>query len=73
MPFAMTVLFFMAAFLTLALLFWPFMIPYQVTVANAAGPEASLSFPSWGAFVVLPVIAIYAASVFCSSTASCIK
>jgi cytochrome bd-type quinol oxidase subunit 2 len=39
MPFAMTVLFFMAAFLTLAVLFWPFMIPYQVTVANAAAPR----------------------------------
>jgi cytochrome bd ubiquinol oxidase subunit II len=39
MPFAMTVLFFMAAFLTLALLFWPFMIPYQVTVADAAAPR----------------------------------
>jgi cytochrome d ubiquinol oxidase subunit II len=64
MPFAMTVLFFAAAFLTLAVLFWPFMIPYQVTVANAAAPEASLSFLSWGAFVVLPVIAIYTASVF---------
>jgi cytochrome d ubiquinol oxidase subunit II len=64
MPFAMTALFFMAAFLTLALLFWPFMIPYQMTVANAAAPEASLSFLSWGAFVDLPMIAIYAASVF---------
>jgi cytochrome bd ubiquinol oxidase subunit II len=64
MPFAMTVLFFIAAFLTLAVLFWPFMIPYQVTVASAAAPEASLSFLSWGAFVVLPVIAIYTASVF---------
>ena len=40
------------------------MIPYQVTVANAAAPEASLSFLSWGAFVVLPVIAIYTAGVF---------
>jgi cytochrome bd ubiquinol oxidase subunit II len=74
----MTVLFFHdgvvlhGAFLTLAVLFWPFMIPYQVTVANAA-PGASLSFPSWGAFVVLPVIAIYTASVFWLSTASCIK
>jgi cytochrome d ubiquinol oxidase subunit II len=63
MPFAMTVLFFMAAFLTLALLFWPFMIPYQVTVADAAAPRHR-SFPSRGAFVVLPVIAIYTASVF---------
>jgi cytochrome d ubiquinol oxidase subunit II len=57
MPFAMTVLFFIAAFLTLAVLFWPYMIPYQVTVADAAAPDASLGFLFWA--VVLPVIAIY--------------
>jgi cytochrome bd ubiquinol oxidase subunit II len=39
MPFAMTVLFFIAAFLTLAVLFWPYMIPYQVTIADAASPD----------------------------------
>jgi hypothetical protein len=38
----MTVVFFLAAFLTLAVLFWPYMIPYQVTVANAAAPECGL-------------------------------
>jgi cytochrome d ubiquinol oxidase subunit II len=65
MPFLMTVLFFIAAFLTLAVLFWPYMIPYQVTVANAAAPEKSLSFLFWGAGVfVLPVIAIYTAAVY---------
>ena len=64
LPFAMTVVFFVAAFLTLAVMFWPYMIPYQVTVANAAAPEASLSFLFWGAVVVLPVIAIYTASVY---------
>jgi cytochrome bd ubiquinol oxidase subunit II len=64
LPFAMTVLFFVAAFLTLAVMFWPYMIPYRVTVANAAAPEASLSFLFWGAVIVLPVIAIYTASVY---------
>src|SRR5208282_5397329 len=39
-PFAMTVLFFLASFATLAVLFWPYMIPYSITVANAAAPEA---------------------------------
>jgi cytochrome d ubiquinol oxidase subunit II len=65
MPFAMTVVFFIAAFLTLAVLFWPYMIPYQVTVAEAAAPDKSLSFLFWGAGVfVLPVIAIYTISVY---------
>ena len=64
-PFAMTVLFFIASFLTLAVLFWPYMIPYQVTVADAAAPEKSLSFLFWGAGVfVLPVIVIYTAVVY---------
>jgi cytochrome bd ubiquinol oxidase subunit II len=64
-PFAMTVLFFLAAFATLAVLFWPYMIPYSITVGNAAAPEASLSFLFWGAGVfVLPVIAIYTGVVY---------
>jgi cytochrome d ubiquinol oxidase subunit II len=64
-PFAMTVAFFIASFLTLAVLFWPYMIPYQVTVADAAAPEKSLSFLFWGAGVfVLPVIVIYTAVVY---------
>ena len=44
----MTALFFVAAFLSLAVMFWPYMIPYSVTVAAAAAPEASLSFLFWG-------------------------
>jgi cytochrome d ubiquinol oxidase subunit II len=64
MPFAMTVLFFIAALLSLAVLFWPYMIPYQVTVADAAAPDASLEFLFWGAIVVLPVIAIFTIGVY---------
>jgi cytochrome bd ubiquinol oxidase subunit II len=64
LPFAMTILFFIAAFLTLAVLFWPYMIPYQVTVADAAAPDVSLGFLFWGAIVVLPVIAIYTIGVY---------
>jgi cytochrome bd ubiquinol oxidase subunit II len=59
-PFAFTILFFLAAFAFLAAAFWPYMIPYSVTVANAAAPEKSLSFLFWGAGVVaLPVVLIY--------------
>jgi cytochrome bd ubiquinol oxidase subunit II len=64
-PFAMTVLFFLASFATLAVLFWPYMIPYSITVGSAAAPEASLSFLFWGAgLFVLPVIAIYTIAVY---------
>ncbi len=64
-PFALTVVFFVAAFLSLAVMFWPYLIPYTVTIANAAAPEASLSFLFWGAgLFVLPVIAIYTVTVY---------
>ncbi len=64
-PFPLTALFFVAAFATLAVVFWPYMIPYAVTVGNAAAPEASLSFLFWGAgLFVLPVIGIYTAVVY---------
>jgi len=65
MPFAMTVLFFVCAFLTLGVMYWPYMVPYQITVADAANAEASLSFLFWGAgLFVLPVIAAYTIGVY---------
>jgi cytochrome bd ubiquinol oxidase subunit II len=63
-PFAMTVLFFIAAFLALATMFWPYMIPYSVTIGNAAAPEASLLFLFWAGVIVLPIIAVYTATVY---------
>ena len=64
-PFLYTAVFFVAAFATLAVVFWPFMIPYAVTIGDAAAPEASLSFLFWGAgLFVLPAIGIYTAVVY---------
>jgi cytochrome bd ubiquinol oxidase subunit II len=64
-PFAMTVLFFLSSFATLALLFWPYMVPYSVTVGSAAAPDKTLSFLFWGAgLFVLPVVAIYTIAVY---------
>jgi cytochrome bd ubiquinol oxidase subunit II len=64
-PFALTAVFFVAALLSLAVMFWPYMIPYTITVGNAAAPEKSLSFLFWGAGVfILPVIAIYTGLVY---------
>ena len=64
MPFAMTALFFLAAYLTLGVMFWPFMVPYAVTVVQAAAPEASLSFLFVGGIVVLPVVVLYTLAVY---------
>jgi cytochrome d ubiquinol oxidase subunit II len=64
LPFAMTGLFFLAAFLSLMVMFWPYMIPYSVTVGSAAAPDASLRFLFYGGIVVLPVIAVYTIGVY---------
>jgi cytochrome d ubiquinol oxidase subunit II len=64
MPFFLTVLFFLASYLTLGVMFWPYMVPYSITVANAAAPEASLGFIFYGGVIVLPVIAIYSVGVY---------
>jgi cytochrome bd ubiquinol oxidase subunit II len=46
-------------------MFWPYMIPYAITVGNAAAPEASLSFLfSDAGIFALPVVALYTCVVY---------
>jgi cytochrome d ubiquinol oxidase subunit II len=45
-------------------MFWPYMIPYSLTVGDTAAPDASLQFLFYGGVVVLPVIAIYTIGVY---------
>jgi hypothetical protein len=42
LPFAITLLFFFAAFLSLRVIFWPDRMAYRATVASAVAAEASL-------------------------------
>jgi len=63
-PFALTTVFFVASFASLGVMFWPHIIPYSVTVADAASPDVSLRFLFYGGVVVLPVIAIYTIGVY---------
>jgi cytochrome bd ubiquinol oxidase subunit II len=63
-PFAMTVLFFLSAFIALGAMFWPYIIPYRITVGNAAAPDASLSFLFYGALVILPLVTVYTLRVY---------
>ena len=64
-PFRMTALIFGSAFATLAVSFWPYIIPFAVTIDQAAGPASSLDFMFWGAgLVVLPLTLGYTAVVY---------
>ncbi len=64
-PFRFSSLIFMAAFGTLAVSFWPFMIPFALTVEQAASPPESLTFMFWGAgLFVMPLTLIYTAVVY---------
>jgi cytochrome d ubiquinol oxidase subunit II len=59
-PFYMVVLIFVSAFGTLALSFWPYMIPFVITIDEAASPHSSLAFMFWGCgVVVFPLMLIY--------------
>jgi cytochrome d ubiquinol oxidase subunit II len=59
-PFYMVALIFLAAFGTLAISFWPYMIPYSITIDSAASPHSSLAFMFWGAGVlVFPLMLAY--------------
>ena len=55
---------FVAFTATFDYMFWPYMIPYSLTVASAAAPDASLRFLFYGGVVVLPVIAAYTIGVY---------
>lgn len=64
-PFPMATLVVACAFASLAASFWPYMIPYSVTLHEAAAPVQSLEFLFWGAGIfVLPVVLIYTALVY---------
>jgi cytochrome d ubiquinol oxidase subunit II len=61
LPFYMAVVIFVAAFGTLAISFWPYMIPFSITVAQAASPHSSLAFMFWGeGLFIFPLMLVYA-------------
>jgi len=53
---------FAAAFCTFAISFWPYMIPFSITIDAAAAPHSSLAFMFWGeGLFVLPLMLVYTA------------
>jgi cytochrome bd ubiquinol oxidase subunit II len=60
LPFYMVALMFAAAFGTLAISFWPYMIPFSITIEQAAAPHSSLAFMFWGeGLFVFPLMLLY--------------
>jgi cytochrome bd ubiquinol oxidase subunit II len=58
-PFYTVVVIFVSAFGTLALSFWPYIIPFVITIDEAAAPQSSLMFMFWGGVVVFPLMLLY--------------
>jgi cytochrome bd ubiquinol oxidase subunit II len=59
-PYHMVALIFAAAFGTLAISFWPYMIPFSITIDGAAAPHSSLAFMFWGeGLFVFPLMLLY--------------
>jgi cytochrome d ubiquinol oxidase subunit II len=58
-PFYMVALIFVSAFGTLGLSFWPYLIPFVITIDEAAAPQSSLMFMFWGGVVVFPLMLVY--------------
>jgi cytochrome d ubiquinol oxidase subunit II len=62
MPLLMAALGFAAAFGTFLVTFWPYMVPFSITIDQAAAPQSSLSFMFWGeGLFVLPLMLAYTA------------
>jgi cytochrome d ubiquinol oxidase subunit II len=64
-PFMGAVIIFLAAFATLAASFLPYIVPFSLTINEAAAPTSSLAFIFWGAgIVVLPLTLVYTVMVY---------
>ncbi len=58
----MAAVIFVSAFGTLAISFWPYMIPFVITIDEAAAPHSSLAFMFWGeGLFVFPLMLLYTA------------
>jgi cytochrome d ubiquinol oxidase subunit II len=65
LPILYTAAIFVMAFLTLAASFWPYMLPFSLTVEEAAAAPASLTFMFYGAaLIAFPVVMIYTVTVY---------
>jgi cytochrome d ubiquinol oxidase subunit II len=60
-PFLLSVLLFFLGYIGLAISLWPWVVPYEITLRDAAAAPESLSLMLVGAVIAVPVILIYTA------------
>jgi cytochrome d ubiquinol oxidase subunit II len=59
-PFLVVTVIFLCAFGTMVLSFWPYMIPFVLTIEEAAAPQSTLTFMFWGGgLFVFPLMLFY--------------
>ncbi|MGX9355751.1 cytochrome d ubiquinol oxidase subunit II [Roseobacteraceae bacterium S113] len=63
-PFAAAAALFSLAFLGLAYSFYPYVVPDQITIYEAASAPESLKIILWGVVIVMPMIAAYTALAY---------
>ncbi|MCW5773440.1 MAG: cytochrome d ubiquinol oxidase subunit II, partial [Rhodospirillaceae bacterium] len=59
LPFFLAVLVFLFGFAGIGVSLWPYIVPYALTIWQAAAPRASQVFVLIGIAVALPMVAIY--------------
>lgn len=64
LPFAITILVFLSCFSGLVLSFYPYVVPGEMTIFEAASSQASLSIILVGTLIVVPIIFIYTAFTY---------
>lgn len=58
-PFFLTVGFALLGAIALVVTIWPYVLPFDLTIWEAAAPESSLRFTIIGAFIFLPIVIAY--------------
>lgn len=64
LPFVLALLLFLLCFAGLGISMWPFLIPTEITIWDAASPYKSQLFMFVGAIVLIPIILIYTAYAY---------
>lgn len=63
-PFLLTLGIFLLSFIGLGISIFPYIVPRQITIWQAAGPDSSLSFILVGAAILIPTILAYTAYAY---------
>ncbi len=63
-PFLLTVALFLMGYIGVCFALFPYIVPYQMTIYDAAAADTSLSFMLIGAVIMLPIILSYTAFAY---------